>query len=255
MITLENSFSNDELFLAFPKPEQAGRIISSVIHNYYSDVEKPVIFDKNRSWTNRLHYINGYFGVAPKVLCPVRNIDEILTSFIQMRRRSMETLDETGKINFLDEMLIKNGIPLNDDNRCQVLSGPNGILGQSYQSLKQVIMEGNQKCLHFIEYDDLVNSPDETMRKIYEFLDEQYFEHDFSSLTNIHQERDALIYGIPDMHDVRSSLEKASADPKEVLSELTLERSANSEFWRNLNEEYDPEKDTTDKDDFNNEGK
>jgi hypothetical protein len=56
---------------------------------------------------------------------------------------------------------------------------------------------------------------------------------------------------MPDMHDVRSSLEKASADPKEVLSELTLERSANSEFWRNLNDEYTPEQDTTDEEDSN----
>jgi sulfotransferase len=36
MLTLENSLSNDELFLAYPKPEQAGKIISSVIENYYS---------------------------------------------------------------------------------------------------------------------------------------------------------------------------------------------------------------------------
>ena len=83
MLTLENAISNDELFLAFPKAEQAGKIISSVIENYYSDVDKPVIIDKNRSWVNRVHYIPGYFGVEAKILCPVRNVDEILTSFIR----------------------------------------------------------------------------------------------------------------------------------------------------------------------------
>ena len=103
MIALEQSLSQDELYLAFPKQEQAAKIIGSVIDNYYSDVDKPVIFDKNRSWVNRLHYIPGYFGVEPKVLCPVRNIDEILASFISMQRRNTYTQDGA-KINFIDEM-------------------------------------------------------------------------------------------------------------------------------------------------------
>jgi len=39
MLALESSLSNDELYLAYPKPDQARKIISSVIDNYYSDVD------------------------------------------------------------------------------------------------------------------------------------------------------------------------------------------------------------------------
>lgn len=241
MLTLENALANDELFRAFPKPEQAGKIISSVIENYYSDVDKPVIIDKNRSWVNRMHYIPGYFGIEPKILCPVRNMDEILTSFISMHRRN--PFDTNGKINFLDEMLIKNNIPLNDENRCTLLSGPNGIVGQSYGGIQQAIMEGRQKQLHFIEYDDLMNNPEETMRKIYEFLNEEYFAHDFSKIENIHKEKDAEVYGLSDMHDVRNTLSKVSKDPKEVLPESIYAQCQNTEFWRNLNEEIIEEPD------------
>ena len=239
MLTLENAISNDELFLAFPKAEQAGKIITSVIENYYSDVDKPVIIDKNRSWVNRMHYIPGYFGVEAKILCPVRNMDEILTSFITMHRRN--PFEINGKVNFIDEMLIKNNIPLNDENRCQLLSGPNGIIGQSYGGIQQVMMDGKQKQLHFIEYDDLMNEPKETMRKIYEFLGEEYFEHDFSKIENIHKENDAVVYGLSDMHDVRDNLEKISKDPKEVLPESILEKCQGTEFWRNVNEDYTEE--------------
>jgi sulfotransferase len=239
MLALENSFSNDELFLAFPKPAQAARIISSVIQNYYSDVDKPIIIDKNRSWVNRMHYIPGYFGIEPKILFPVRKMDEILTSFITMHRRNPYT--GNGKINFIDEMLIKNNIPLNDENRCTLLSGPNGIIGQSYIGLQQAIMEGRAKQIHFIEYDDLMNSPAETMRKIYEFLGEENFEHDFSKIENIHKEKDAEVYGLSDMHDVRNSLGKVSANPKDILPESIYEKSQNAEFWRNLNEEITEE--------------
>lgn len=240
MIALETSLANDELFRAYPKTPQAAKIIASVLENYYSDVEARVIIDKNRSWVNRLHYIPGYFGIEPRVLCPVRNIDAILTSFITMQRRTPITAE--GKINFIDEMLVKNNILLTDDNRCEFLASPNGILGQSYFGLRQALMEGKQKSLHFVEYDDLMNNPEDTMRKIYEFLGLEYFEHDFSKIENKHKELDAEVYGLNDMHDVREKLGNTAPDPREVLSEKTLERCQNLEFWRNL-EDFVPSED------------
>lgn len=234
MLLLENSLANDELFRAFPKPEQAGKIVSSVLDNFYSDVDKPVIIDKNRSWVNRMHYIPGYFGIEPKILCPVRNMDEVLTSFLSMHRRNPFT--KNGKINFLDEMLVKSNLPLTDENRCLLLAGPNGIVGQSYNGIQQALMEGREKQLHFIEYDDLLNDPEKTMQKIYEFLGEENFKHDFSSIDNIHKENDDEVYGFGDMHEVRNTLNKVSSSPKDVLPESVYERCQNTEFWRTMNQ-------------------
>lgn len=234
MLVLEQSIANDELFRAFPKPQQAGEIIANVIRHYYSDVEKPVIFDKNRSWVNRIHYIPGYFGVEPKILVPVRDTAEILASFIAMHRRNPYEVD--GRINFIDEMLVKSNLSLTDDNRCQFLASPDGILGQSYNGIKKALMEGRQKQLHFIEYNDLVSSPEETMQKVYEFLGEEYYEHDFSRLENVHKEQDAAVYGMADMHHVREKLEKTSIDPSQILSDAILEQCRDSEFWRDLHD-------------------
>lgn len=237
MIALEQSLSNDELYLAYPKQPQAAKIIASVLENWYSDVDKPVVFDKNRSWVNRLHYIPGYFGVEPKVLYPVRNIDEILTSFISMYRRNPYT--GQGRIPFLDEMLIKSNIPLSDDARCEALCSPSGIIGASYNGLKQVFAEGKEKSIHIIEYDDLINEPEETMKKIYDFLGQEYYAHDFSKIENIHRERDAEVYGFADMHEVREKLEKVSLKPEDVLSENIISKCKGSEFWRNATVEAD----------------
>ena len=234
MLLMEQALSNDELFRAYPKPEQAGQIIANILPQYYSDVDKNVIFDKNRSWVNRIHYIEGYFGFQPKIICPVRNIDEILTSFISMRRRN--PYEVNGKVNFMDEMLVKSNIPLTDDNRCEFLVSENGILGQSYIGIKDALMKGQQSFMHFVEYDDLVNSPEETVKKIYEFLGEEYYEHEFNNLVNINSEDDSSVYGIEDMHSVRKELSKVSADPKEILSESVLSRCQNLEFWRDINE-------------------
>lgn len=235
MIALENSLANDELYLAYPKQAQAAKIISSVLENWYSDVNKSIIIDKNRSWVNRLHYIPGYFGIEAKVICPVRDIKEVLASFIAMHRRNLYT--GNGKINFLDEMLIKSNIPLNDDNRCEFLASPMGILGQSYNGLKQALVEGRQKSLHFVEYHDLLNEPEKTMNDIYDFLGLEYFQHDFGKIDNLHRENDAEVYGMADMHDVRPTLSHSGIRPEELLSPRVLEQCQNIEFWRAINED------------------
>ena len=237
MLALENSLANDELYLAYPKPEQASLLIANVLPIFYSDVNKPVIFDKNRSWVDRPHYIKGYFNIEPKILYPVRNIDEILTSFISMYRRN--PYKGEGKISFMDEMLIKSNIPLSDDARCEFLASPMGILGQSYNGLKTIFEKGQQNIIHLIEYDDLINNPKETMEKIYDYLNEKYFDHNFQSIENLHRENDQEVYGVSDMHEVRRSLDKISADPKDVLSEKILEQCKDTEFWRNVSD-FDP---------------
>jgi len=232
MLALEQSLSQDELFLGYPKIDVAKNIIASILPQFYDDIDKPVIFDKNRSWVNRMNYISGYFDITPKVLCPVRDMAEILTSFIDMHRRNPYEVD--GRVNFIDEMLIKSNIPLNDYNRCQFLLGSNGIVGQSYDGLKQAIMEGFDHCLHFVEYKDLVNNPKETMEKIYEFFGEKPFKHTFKNLKNPHRENDSMMYGLADMHEVRPELKSTSKDPKKILPPEIIEMCQNSEFWRNI---------------------
>jgi hypothetical protein len=78
------------------------------------------------------------------------------------------------------------------------------------------------------------------MKKIYEFLEEPYFEHDFSNLVNQHQENDAQVYGLADMHVVRNELKKTSSNPEEVLSQKILQQCEGAEFWRDLGE-YNPD--------------
>jgi sulfotransferase len=237
MITLENSFSNDELFLGYPKPLQAKEIIASVLPQYYSDRQEPVIFDKNRSWTVRMEYIPGYFDIQPKVICPVRDTAEILTSFISMIRRNPYQVN--GKINFIDEMLVKNNIPLTDDNRCELLASPAGIFGQSVEGLRKALMEGYDNSIHLVEYSDLVNNPKETMGKLYEFLGEEPFEHTFDNLENVNRENDAQIYGFADMHEVRPEVKATAPTPEEILSPEILEKCKNTEFWRVLESDED----------------
>lgn len=232
MLALEQSLNHDELFLAYPKPEFAQKLIGSVLHQYYSDTTKPVIFEKNRSWVNRMEYIPGYFDIQnPKVIYPVRDVAEILASFISMIRRNPHIVN--GRLNFIDQALVQQGIPLTDENRCRLIAGP-GILGQSFDGLKKALAEGYRNNIHFVEYSDLVNSPRETMQALYEFLGEPYYHHDFKNLVNVHQENDAQIYGFTDMHAVRAAVKSTAESPQDVLPQIVLDSVKDAEFWRQL---------------------
>lgn len=231
MLGIEDQFLTGELFRGYPKPEQANLIISSIIHQYYSDVEKPIVIDKNRAWTDYIVKLEGYISKFAKIICPVRDIDEILTSMIMMIRRNPYQEGQE-KINFIDEQLIKNNIPLTDDNRCQFIASPNGILGQSYASIEKVLAEGFRDRIHFVEYKDLVNNPEETLSKLYEFLGEEYYKHTFDNLENKNRENDLKTYGLSDMHEVHSELKSTAPSPTEILSENTLNKCKGMEFWR-----------------------
>lgn len=234
MLALETSLQQDELFLAYPKVDFAKGLIRSVIDHYYSDTDKPVVFEKNRSWVNRMEYIPGYFGIEhPKILFPVRDVSEILTSFISMIRRNPHIVNE--RLNFIDQNLVQSGIPLNDENRCRYIAGP-GILGQSFDGLKKALSEGYRKNIHFIEYKDLTRNPEETMKAIYDFLGEPYYKHDFKNLKNIHRENDEQLYGLTDMHEVRKELKYTSEAPEDVLPQIVLESVAGQEFWREIDD-------------------
>ena len=234
MYAVEENFTTNELYTGYPKPNQVREIIGSIPHHFYSDVEEPVVFDKNRAWTARVPYIEGYIGQQAKILVPVRKVDEILTSILTMVHRN-PFQEGQSRINFVDEQLVKTNTPINDYNRCMYLLNSGGIVYESLNAIKLGFDENMHDKMHFIDYNDLVNYPEKTMEDIYDFLGEDYYEHEFDSLSNVHREDDLNTYGLADMHEVHSKLEKTSSSPESVLPEEILDlyeqNKQSLEFW------------------------
>jgi sulfotransferase len=226
MYYTEQYFEGSEQALAYPKPEQHHKIISSVIDNYYSDREEKYIIDKCRAWPNNVDRAQEYITKTPKILCPVRDVLEILTSFIEMIHRN------SNQLSFIDTRLIEKGYALTDNNRCDYLMSQDGIVDQSLYAFGEGFRKGCEKYMHIIEYNDLVNHPEETMRKIYKFLDIPHYSHDFNNVFHKYREKDNKIYGLSDMHEVRKEVRKTSKRPEEVLSDYILNKYSNMEFWR-----------------------
>lgn len=234
MYAVEQNFLSNELYHGYPKPDQVREIIGSVPHHFYIDVEKPVVFDKNRAWTARVPYIEGYIRQQAKILVPVRRVDEILTSILTMVHRN-PFQEGQERINFVDEQLIKTNTPINDHNRCMYLLNSGGIVYEALNAIMMGFQENVRDKMHFVDYNDMVDNPEKTMEDIYDFLGEDYYEHDFESLSNIHRENDLNTYGLADMHEVRSKVKKTSSSPESVLppeiTDLYNQNKNRLEFW------------------------
>ena len=59
---------------------------------------------------------------------------------------------------------------------------PGSTLRFAYDSLKEAIPGHNKQNLLLVEYDELTQSPEKIMRQVYEFINEPYYDHDFSSV-------------------------------------------------------------------------
>lgn len=231
MYHTEEYFKKSEQYLAYEKPKNAHKIIKSYIENYYYEREEDIIIDHCRSWPNNIERIKTYITPNPKIICPVRDILEILTSFIDMIHRNS---DQT---SFIDEHLMEKGFTVDDDNRCKYLMGDDGIVEQSLWSLSQAFIKNDTKHLLLVEYNDLVNTPEETFKRIYEFLELDYYSHNFMSIENTHREKEDQ-WSLKDMHHVRQKLQKTSKNPEEVLSSDILNKYSKLEYWKYPDSQY-----------------
>ncbi len=135
-------------------------------------------------------------------------------------------------MSIIDEQLVKNNIPLTDDNRCDFLASPLGILGQSIRAIQDAIAKGFGDRLLFVDYKDLMENTRQNLVKIYDFLGEPSFEHNFENIENKYRENDFETYGLKDMHEVRKKLGRVSSKPSAVLSPYVLARCGAMNLWQ-----------------------
>lgn len=189
----------------------------------YSHIAQPVIFDKNRDWPAHVPMLREVWG-APKIICPVRPIAEILASYVSLMRRN-------GGASHMEQEMQQRGFPLTDEGRCKYLMSPYGNVFQAWSALKAAVDAGHGDCLLFLEYDDICGKPQETMRRVYDFIGEPLFDHDFSAIENRAEEDDVAAYGLRDLHAIRPRLEKKSPEPLGVLGPKLCQFYSGGEFW------------------------
>ena len=212
--------TNSEHNLNFTE-EQRKNLMYGIFDGYYKNIKKPVIFDNSCFWSRKTAFLKELFPYT-KILCPVRDIVSILNSF--------ETI-------FSKNPFYTNTIIPNNNNvfaRCDnLVEFDNGIVASPWIGLKEGYFL-NPDMIKFIEYENLCQNPEQTMRSIYEFLEKPYYQHDFDNLQYSNELFDRQL-NLKDLHTVRKKVEYNPPRcilPQEIVWKYS---EMNMEFWRNLN--------------------
>lgn len=190
--------------------------IRGMIDGFYSHVDKPVIFNTNRAWTLLTPVVREVYPKAKFIAC-VRDINRILDSF-EFAHRS----------NPLSYNTVSGGPSKTVYERVETFMDQKGIVGFPYVGLKQAITGDEKNRVILVEYDQICKEPEKTMRSIYGFIGEEYYEHDFNNVERSWDEYDSEI-GI-NLHRVRKKIEFKQRDF--ILPPDILQKYANMEVWR-----------------------
>jgi len=212
--------AGSELSSMVDEPQRI-RILRGLFDSYYADIEAPVVFDTNRSWTARLPALMRLFP-ASKVICCVRDVAWVMDS---LERQFRDNAFENTK-------LFNNpGERATVYTRLEALAHPNRLVGHSWQALREACYSEFAERLMLIDYDLLVGRPADVFKLVYEFLGEELFEHDFEAVDYDAPEFDAQL-GLAGLHKVHPQVKPRPR--KTILPPDLFQRFAQLSFWRDL---------------------
>ena len=211
-------------FRASPNKSGKNAVLKEILPNYYSTVERPVVFDKSRGWCAFIELAEYVLDRQIKILVPVRNVVDILASFEKLwRGQSHEWQFPQEKTHYFEWQTVagRAGIWMRNDQ-------PVGI---AYNRIRDAISRGFGDRMLFIEFEHLTEHPSTTMDAIYKFLEEDNFTHDFNNVEQVTHENDD-IHGIPGLHTIRQEVKPFPVDAKSIIGDEAYERFNNAQFWR-----------------------
>lgn len=201
--------------------ERTKQTITGMIDGYYSHCQQEIMFNCSREWqriTEHIYEINPNF----KMICTVRNLVDILNSFeLVFKKRGLVNGNIMYPGNVVESVYYRTDFLINNDSA--YLKGCWDGLSEAYYGL-------HKKHLLLVEYEELINEPKETMEKIYDFIEEPMYAHNFNKVKYSFPEYDISLESRY-LHNVGSKI-KPSTSPM-VLPLDIQKKYRNVEFWRN----------------------
>ena len=186
--------------------------LKNVGHSYFDELtDKEIVIDKRRAWhkISNMSMYSEIYDVKPKVICTVRDVAEIVASFMQIFEENEET--------FIHGETLKGS----------VFEDLHAWLDDSFHSTTRLMKQDLwfSDCIHLVEYNDLIDNTAKTLNEIYEFLELEPFEHDLKNIEVAEQEGN---HGWKNLHTIRGNLTKSNVP----LTEHEIAQYNNKNFWR-----------------------
>ena len=217
-LALQGAMSRRNEAAVFIDDGQKRELLKGIFDSYYHAIHpQQIVFDTNRAWCSKLPTLVPLFPQA-KVICCVRHVPWIMDSIERLIRENAFELSGIFGFESLNTVY----------TRVNRLAVSDGLVGFALDALREAFWSAHADRLILIGYEALTQKPEHTLRTLYEFLGEPWFEHDFDNV-EFEAEQFDLALGTPNLHRVRrkvESIERQSVLPPELFS-----RFVNDAFW------------------------
>lgn len=215
----------------YVRNDDIANVYYNISQSFYASTKAEYVIDKNLNWSTPIgvEIAQKFINNNIKIICPVRNISDILTSF-----DTIINSNDKNRSNPMDQNIIATSYPDKPlaDRRADFLMTPNNDIYQSINCMANIWNSEHRNIMHVVDYDDLILEPTKTINNIYNFLELEPFKHDFNNIEdklNIPSENSVGVY---DLYKIRKKLEKVSLKAEDVLLPETIKRYSGLEFWK-----------------------
>jgi sulfotransferase len=182
-------------------------IIKDLFQSYHQDTDRPVVFNKSRGWSPRIELVENALQQPIKILTTTRKITCILASLEKLYRKEIKNINSP--MDVVSQMQTLEG-------RIMTWTSQDGLVGSTFNNIRDAVMRGHKNKFHFIDFEKLTSQPKMVIKQVYDFLDEEYYEHNFNNVEQYTKENDAE-HGFTDLHTIRPKIEPVKDDSKEIL--------------------------------------
>jgi len=232
LLQVRDNWTKLEGHSTYPDGQDKWGVIRAILQSYHK-TDRPIIFDKNRGWSTHIEFMEKVTGEKSRIIACVRNLEDICTSFEKLFRKNRADGEIHGEFS--------NTQMKNLDGRVGVWTSDEGVLGRPYVSLLDTIQRGLGDRILFFPYEDWTANPEFWFRKLYSFIEEPYYEHDFNNIEQTIRENDAGYGWGSDLHEIKTGkLVPANSDALKVLGKSWYDKLHNTEFWKDIKNQSTP---------------
>ncbi len=215
---LHQKMSHGE-FSVFFDEQRREAMLRGLFQNYYGNIPAGhVLFDTNRTWTARIPLLARLYPRC-RIICCVREVGWILDSIERLRAKSPLHLSK----------LFPPHAGATVYTRAEsLMNSKTGLIGAAWSALREAWFADEARRLIVIPYDSLVRSPQKTLHRLYQELQEEPFAHDLHHVEYEESAYDAEL-GMPGLHTVRPVVrheERVARIPPDLFAKY-----ANTSFW------------------------
>ena len=160
-----------DVFQNYPDHKSLDNVLDSVYDNYYKQWPQRIIIDRGPVTTSaNLELMNKHFKHGFKCIVLLRDLMDVLASYMQWYTENPDAFPN----RFGHET---------DFDKLMMLMNIDGAIAKELDAIKNSY--NYPGMCHYVKYDDMVTSSEQEFKKIYQFLEEPYFNHRFNDLNQV----------------------------------------------------------------------